>query len=231
MNYKHIQKTAYELQKAIWYEKEKLLPNQQPTALELLKPELAAKILGLRYQTYQDLGNQKFSFKGQRYKVAGLIDRQQKVIGVLEDKPESMKFTGAHEIGHWLLHPNEIMHRDRPISSNYLNQEQKPQLEKEADYFAACFLMPPKLLKNCFMNSFCLNNMPFIFDEHTAFHLDPSDPCILLETSEDSLDRELALASCSSYAGRRFKSLSELFGVSTSAMAIRLKELKFIRWP
>ncbi len=231
MDYQYIEKQAYQLHKKIWYAKEKLLPGQQPRAIDLLKPELAAEVIGLSYRTYQDLGDHRFSFRGQRYKVAGLVDRQQKTIAVLEDKPEVMRFTGAHEIGHWLLHPREVMHRDRPISSNYLSQEQKPVFEKEADYFAACFLMPRKLLTSYFKDLFLCDELPFVINETSAFHLEPTDPHSLMEASEDSLERELALARCTSFGGRHFYSLAQIFGVSTSAMAIRLKELNFVRWP
>ncbi len=163
-------------------------------------------------------------------RVAGLLDRQAKKIAVATQfSKEIVRFTAAHEIGHWLLHPHEIMHRDRPIDGSNNIEEARSAIEKEADYFSACFLMPENLLITKFEEMF--GNEPFIFDDTAAFNMSPSDPDILLNADEDSLDREFALAKCTRYNGRQVYSLSQKFGVSNSAMAVRLKKLKLIRWP
>ncbi len=58
-----------------------------------------------------------------------------------------MRFTIAHELGHYILHPKDdvtIDYRDKEYSN------QKPKKEKQADFFAACLLMPESFVKSDF---------------------------------------------------------------------------------
>jgi Zn-dependent peptidase ImmA (M78 family) len=60
---------------------------------------------------------------GAKATVAGLIDRQQGVIAVSRAySSETMRFTGAHELGHYLLHEDEVMHRDLPVDGGCHSQ-------------------------------------------------------------------------------------------------------------
>jgi hypothetical protein len=51
----------------------------------------------------------------------------------------------------------------------------------------------------------------------------------LLYPPKDSLVRERALASASTFQGKHFDSLATLFKVSVETMAIRIKELGLVR--
>lgn len=230
MNRNHIEAAARDLLKSIWEKKEVLWEGWQPKPVEMLCPKIACGILGLEYLELGNLGHNNFAYRGTKFKIAGLIDRQSKKIAVSTEFPlQEIRFTAAHEIGHWLLHPNEVMHRDRPLIQDNYNRITQPLEEREANYFAACFLMPARLLGNAFEKRF--QTKLFTFDDSTAFHLNPLDPQSLISTEKDCLDRELALARCKSFNGNYFKSLSEEFNISESAMAIRLKELNLIKWP
>jgi Zn-dependent peptidase ImmA (M78 family) len=118
------------------------------------------------------------------------------------------------------------MHRDRPIKGIYLDGSVRPSHEREADYFAACFLVPGKMLTKSFKKRF--REKPLILDDTVAFWLNPSDPDSLLRADIGSLDFALAVASASSYGGAHFMSLASQFGVSPTTMAIRLLELELI---
>lgn len=124
------------------------------------------------------------------------------------------------------------MHRDRPVKGLDAEGRVREPLEKEADYFAACFLMPPQFVTKVFQSMF-LTREPFVFDDTTAYYLRPDDAESLLRPEADSLEREMALASARSFGGRHFeKSLAALFGVSATTMAIRVKELALVKaWP
>lgn len=230
MNHQSIRSKVRALHKDIWRQQNNLWPHQQRSAIQMLEPSAAARILGLSYEEFPDLGSSNFRFRGKRMKVAGLVDRQVSKIAVSTEFPvKIMRFTAAHEIGHWILHPHEVMHRDRPIDGSNLAPGSLDITEREANYFAACFLMPENLLKSVFNRLF--GPEPFVFDDAAAFHLGQGDPDSLLRSDEKSLDREFALARCTTLGGPHFHSLSEQFRVSNSAMARRLKELKLIRWP
>lgn len=76
-----------------------------------------------------------------------IVIGETKIIFVNSNLYEPRKnFTIAHELGHhFLAHPLEdgaiICNKDTIFGND------KPEQEKEADYFAACFLMPEKLMK------------------------------------------------------------------------------------
>jgi Zn-dependent peptidase ImmA (M78 family) len=230
MDRKRIQEAARALQADAWKQRKLLLPYHDPKPLELLEPALFAQILGVDYQELSDLGNQLFSFRGKRFKVAGLLDRQANKIAIsTEHSTATQRFTAAHELGHWCLHPNELMYRDMALNGSSGNMV-KPPVEQEADFFAACLLMPEKLMRLAMKELFQVDEA-LIFHGGTAFQISPQHSDRLLAAGSETLERELAVANCRSFGGRAFDSLAEIFRVSPTAMALRLKELKLIEWP
>jgi len=138
MNKNNIEHSARQLQIKIWKQRKNLWPNGHPHLARM-------------------------------FEVAGFINRLHKTIEISKRFPrETMRFTGAHEIGHWLMHPKENMHRDRPINGLTSNTYKKPFMEAEADYFAACFLMPKITVKNCFEEKFNIT-APLEINDTTAF--------------------------------------------------------------
>ncbi len=225
MDRAQIQTKVKDLHKELWQAKELLWPDQSVQPIQMLEPWAVAQILGIQYDELPGLGNTRFT----NFKVAGLLDRQANRIAVsTEFSPTTVRFTAAHEIGHWELHTGQVMHRDRPIAG--LTLEARPPLEREADYYAACLLMPPQLLAHYFTQLF-QTKIPLSIDDTVAFHLSPHDHQSLTFADQDSLARELAVANCRSFGGIHFNSLAQIFRVSDLAMALRLKELELIRWP
>lgn len=103
--------------------------------IDLLDPSYAAAILGIHFQEREHLG--RFGSGRDRFEVAGSLDRPERKISVSRKfPPETMRFTGAHELGHWQLHPGQIMLRERPIKGVGLSELTRSGLEREADYFA-----------------------------------------------------------------------------------------------
>ncbi len=224
MNKKNIELYARNLQIEIWKQKDQLWPEGRPSLTQMFDPAIAAKILGVQYEHVEELGG--FGLKNDKFEVAGFINRSHKSILISKQfSKETMRFTGAHEIAHWLMHPNENMHRDRPINGLTSNSYKKPPLEAEADYFAACFLMPRKLVINCLKETFKIP-VPFEINDTTAFYLSPADPSAII--NKDTLNAAKAIASATSFGSMHFNSLAQQFGVSVSTMAIRLVELNLV---
>ena len=224
-----ILKRVHELHKALWEERFSLLGRDAVSPTELLDPRLACALLGITFEEYPEIPNRFGGRNG--HKIAGLLDRQARKVAVSTDfSEEVVRFTGAHEVGHWLMHPDTVMHRDLPIGDAVIGSNRRDRLEREADYFAAHFLMPERLVKSIFREKFRVD-LPMHFSEGLAFALSPSDPDVLMGTSRDSLDRELAMAGCRSLGTTHFRSMAEEFRVSTKAMAIQLKEFRLIDWP
>jgi IrrE N-terminal-like domain len=228
MNMPKIEGLARQLHIELWERRRDFWPEREPSPFEILDPELAAEHLGIGYALSESLG--RFGARGMQFEVAGSLDRQRGVISVSRKFPaETMRFTGAHEIGHWLLHPGEVMHRDRPIKGlEGVLEYTRPLEEKEADFFAGCFLMPERLLQKTFHRLFGRN---FSFDEESAFELSPNDFAAFLRPQENSLSREMIMANAQRFNGVRFRSLAEQFSVSPKSMAIRLRELNLTPWP
>lgn len=83
-------------------------------------------------------------------KVSGLCDFQNGRIYVNQDDiPERQAFTMAHELGHWILHRDIFLQNpDRyPVLPRFSTPNQSDPLEKEANKFAACLLVPARLLR------------------------------------------------------------------------------------
>lgn len=99
-------------------------------------------------------------------RVLGLTSVEARTIAVDESlSPSSGRyaFTLAHEIGHWQLHRRLLVARN--MEGSLLNHElpdddgatggrRKPPIERQADQFAACLLMPARLVREAVMRAF-----------------------------------------------------------------------------
>lgn len=219
-----IEAKAYELQSEIWRCRLELWPLGVPRPAAMLEPEVAARVLGIEFAYYESLG--RFGNRSDRFEIAGMLDRERGIVAVATTFPyATQRFTGAHELGHWLLHPGEVMHRDRPVFA--VGAGNRPAVESEADYFAACFLAPARLMRDAF-NARFNTKPPLPLTDAVAYHLVRESAHHLMRAGPESYEFAAAVANATSFGGRRFVSLAEEFGLSTSAMAIRLRELHLI---
>jgi hypothetical protein len=225
-----IEQRARELQLEIFKRRREIWPGREVHPLEMVDPSIAARVLGIRFDETPSLS---FTvLRGERGVTAGILDRPgREILVATEFGYEVTRFTGAHEIGHWILHPKQVTHhRDRPLKG--IEVGPRPPREQEADRFAAAFLVPEKFFRKVFRAAF-LTDRPFVFDDTAAFFLSPNDPEAVLHPEKGSRSRELALANAKSYNGAPFKrSLAEMFGVSPLTLAIRMEELELVKaWP
>lgn len=66
------------------------------------------------------------------------------------NKPaERTRFNLAHELGHLVLHGSEIL----------LSKGESKEIEREANAFASCFLLPEKTLKSLSYSGMCVNDL------------------------------------------------------------------------
>lgn len=81
--------------------------------------------------------------------VSGLCDFKAARIYVnKDDSLERQAFTMAHELGHWLLHRRFYLADpdSYPLLPRFSNPNRDDPKEKEANKFAACLLVPDRLL-------------------------------------------------------------------------------------
>lgn len=83
--------------------------------------------------------------------VAGFIDPEEKKIYVNKNDSDTRQaFTIAHELGHWLLHRDQLVKEPDKYAILYripLGKINGDPIEKEANFFAANLLVPRDLLK------------------------------------------------------------------------------------
>ena len=226
MTDEEIELSARRLQVEIYRKRHLLWPDGHPPIVRMFDVEVATKVLGLDLERCEYL---YWPLKdGSKGEVAGMIDREEKRITLsIKFRPAVLRFTGAHELGHWELHTSEIMFRDAPIEGASTPNAPRLKVEREADHFAACYLMQRRLVHDVFVERF-RQFTPFPFNYDTAMLLRPHDPVSLLRET-DIYERAAVLASIKKFSNLRFYSLAEVFQVSVKSMAIRLVELELVK--
>lgn len=222
-----IEAMAVRLQRALWHNKDWLWKTDiSENAFEALNPQKALGCFGLTVHHVPTLG--QYVAQGAVLEVAGEIDHPAKRISISEQFPvDTQRFTAAHELGHYLLHTQSVLHRDRPLNGPRV-REPRDSEEWQADKFATYFLMPTKLVKKTFARLFLTEQ--FRIREDTAFALNEHSTRSLRDKCRDLRGLARLLAETKTYNGAHFRSLSEQFDVSVEAMAIRLEELELLHF-
>lgn len=220
-----IEDRARKLSLFMWEQQKGLTDSSAPLSnpIRLLDPEKALALLGYSFELADTLGT--ITSNGNTLEVAGILEAQPGRVRVSRQMPAEIRlFTSAHELGHVVLHPQlQEAHRDRALDGS---QVSKDQIEREADRFAAAFLMPAKQVRTKFSQTF--GNAPFRLTEATAFALLGKglyEAHLKLKTQRDL---SIELARTQRFNGKNIISLSDQFRVSVSAMAIRLEELELL---
>ena len=223
-----IQREAATLRNEVLRHVKSLFPDAT-NARKYLHPKYAFRMMGFIYEERPNL-DMELRVVGEstgirRSVIAGRLDRRSKVVATSESlPPEERLFTAAHELGHLVLHEHAIEHRDRPIDL----LTQRPEHEKEADAFAAAYLMPSKWIARDLESRF--GSVPIRVDENLAWWLDKNDYERLLRPSEDAdIERAKAVSVCTNVGEGHFVSIKDEYGVTVTAMALRLIELDVIK--
>ncbi|GHB53898.1 cyclodeaminase/cyclohydrolase family protein [Mongoliitalea lutea] len=219
-----IETLARRIQNALWTYQDLIWPTGSPiNLLGILKPEKVIQLLKFAFHKVDTLGVNESNEE-----IAGIINNQDFTIHIsLMYAPEVVNFTTAHELGHALLHDQIELHRDIPLDGSEIAKN-RSIVERQADKFAAYFLMPSKTVKQLFQEFF--QTEQFQINENTSRMLANCSPAELRKTIRDQRDLSRLIAKCEFYNIRPFRSLSKIFNVSVEAMAIRLEELDLIKY-
>lgn len=188
-----------------------------------MKPEKVIQLLKFAFHKVDTL-----AVNESNEEIAGIINNQDFTIHISSMyAPEVVNFSTAHELGHALLHDQIELHRDIPLDGSEIAKN-RSIVERQADKFAAYFLMPGKTVKQLFQEFF--QTEQFQINENTSRMLANCSPAELRKTIRDQRDLSRLIAKCEFYNIRPFRSLSKIFNVSVEAMAIRLEELDLIKY-
>lgn len=194
--------------------------------VDWLNPPIIAKMLGLTYEVVPHI---HLEDRLSRDAPVGLLDLVRRHVLVSEELGlEVARYTGAHEIAHYLLHQHGFeQHFERAVDPT----RPRTRREREADQFAAKFLMPEKLVRDRCLQVLALPNdsgFPIKVNDQVSFLLDPN----MMDEDRERLGLEFALARLGrDFSNRPIVPLHQQFKVSIKAFAIRLQEIGVFRHP
>lgn len=214
LSFSYIENLVSRFQNFLWVNRMEIWDEENMDPLDILKPQKAFEVLGYTYDTPLTLGQQNID--GKVIEIAGVISKSKKIVKISsQKKPYIQNFTAAHELGHALLHNQDVLHRDGPLDGSKPSNPRNPQ-ETQADKFAAFFLMPKKQVLRIFGELY--GTSQFVINEETVFAL--GEKSIRQFRDECKNLRGLSkFLSSNTFYHRNFKSLKEIFGVSEGAMA------------
>ncbi len=218
------EKCARDLQLELWDRQCSLWPGELVTPLDVCDPWVAAHYLDF---TVKEGQLSSPTMRAGR-ELGGFINRIGGVIAVSEQlSPRSKRFTLAHEVGHVVMHPG--IHHHREIAMDGMTEPYEPAdpKERQANHFAGCFLVPAKQLRRAFNAAFGVESLKLTDD--VAFELLGANFTSLMNSAYDSPAFSRVVARAPRFRGRHFQPLHDLFQVSVTTMAIRLRQTGLVR--
>lgn len=210
---------ARKLQLELWDRQCTFWPGENVTPLDVCDPWVAAQHLGFEVQE----GWVSSPATRAGYELGGFLNRPANLIGISDQqRPRTKRFTLAHEVGHLIMHPGLHHHREMPIHGLTEPREPTDPREREANQFAGCFLVPTKQLRRAFQAAFGAESLTLTDD--TAWELLGANFTSLMNSPHNSLAFERVAAQALRFRGRQFGSLCDLFQVTATTMAIRLRQ-------
>lgn len=160
--------------------------------------------------------------------IGGMIDPVRRLIQINSTlSAVQRRFTIAHELGHAVLHPKLAAHRDIPLD-HQRSDGRRDSVERQADQFAALWLMPLEPVTSAFLFRFGSDHI--ILNEDTAIALNLRGLHSARQRLRSLRGLARVVAATDQYGGSQFESLASAFKVSPEAMAIRLEELNLIEF-
>lgn len=227
-----IEEVARDLQKQLWHAhscRDRTRSATSTSSLEkvlaALEPAAAIEHLGLRVVTVDSLGVDTVG--GSLCEVAGMLDRDAGLVSVSRRfSYPSQRFTLGHEAAHIVLDVGQrVLHRDIPLERRKVEYDWR---EVRANRFSSAYLMPRRLLEDAFEQRFRVDRIQL--SEEVAYALAGVGLYRLRDKLRNRRGLSMAVAGNFSFNGRTFTSLTEIFRVSSLALAIRLEELDLVRY-
>jgi len=119
--------------------------------------------------------------------------------------------------------------RESPVTDASLRDPFRSAREREADLFAAELLMPHKPMHEAFARLFGEPVNGSMIDENRAFCLTAGKMSALEIARMEPIERAKLVASAQSLTFHNSRCMAEIFGVSVTAMAVRLLKLGLVR--
>jgi hypothetical protein len=219
-----IREKAYELILKLWkLEKSRRGPALRFRELLPLQPkQIAIELLSLEYEEPEEVGH--LWIGPLRVILAGFLNRDESLIAVSARlNPEIKRFTAAHEIGHFILHPEITSLREDPRTDGAIRAPLRTLKEKEADLFAAELLMPERFFNQVFASLWGDDDIDcgHLDDDH-AYYLTQGKLNAREISKLSRLERAKLVAREIPMTTAAALPMAEIFGVSPTAAGIQL---------
>lgn len=222
LNKNNISTITSKIQNALWKHKKTIWPKRETiNEIEILDYKKAIKLFDYALEMEESLGRIDTVTE-----IGGICNNSTCTISISTMfEPERINFTGAHELGHALLHTDEVLHRDISLAE-VSHEKNRPLKERQADIFSANFLMPQKTITKLFKERF--KSEKLLIDDYSAFNLNYFTVDELIDDLKTTRSFSRKIASTKFFGDKVFDSLAKRFNVSTEAMAIRLEEIGLV---
>ncbi len=217
-----------------WKRRDELWPDKSISLSEFLveaPARIATNLLRLQIKEVPEIVSRESLVRTRESaEVVGVLNRpKRKIIFAQKWGFWVSRFTLAHEIGHWLLHPSVVVHRERAL--DLTRTVRRSPIERDADLFAAELLMPSRLVQDAFLDRFNEVIEPSANPDAVYYWLsrDGAEINTAALYDEDPMYRAIQFATTRYYHGRWIVSMCEFFRVSPSAMAIQLIDLGLVK--
>jgi Zn-dependent peptidase ImmA (M78 family) len=217
------------LYRAYYEEKGQYLSPDRFFPIDLKK--IISSVMNWELESVADIG---YDSTGQRLR--GHCDYENRHIRIAfqDITPDEETFTIAHEIGHAILHSNahrvqrgSARKRTTPRIASITSTNEERKMEKDANIFAAELLMPEKAVRGYFFRVFGRKEMWLGSTRAQqimkGFRKKPQKSPFTLQSTKD-----IAPYFADYKKTEADPSMREFFGVSRTAMSIRLLELNLI---
>jgi len=226
-----IREKANDLIRKLWQlEKSRRGPALRFRDLLPLEPrQIAIELLSLEYEELEEIGH--LSIGPLRVTLAGLLDRDKSLIAVSARLSlEIRRFTAAHEIGHFVLHPEITSLREDPRTDAALRAPLRSVRGKEADLFAAELLMPERFFNQVFANLWGDDDIDGgQLDDDRAYYLTQGKLSARDISKLSRLERAKLVAREIPMTTADALPMAEIFGVSPTAAGIQLLDSGRVR--
>ena len=203
-------------------------PLESAEKLPVVPKALATKVLGLNFEEPQEIG--ALSRGKLRIEIAGVLNRFERKISIARKFSfEIQRFTGAHEIAHYLIHPDLFNLRASPVTDGSIRDQQKPRREMEADLFGAELLIPSEIVFDLFGRLFGDGVDGSHISDEQAYCVSNGKLTASAISRLQPLERARLIAAQPSLVASHGRSLAEIFGVSATALGISLLDLGLVR--
>ena len=219
-----IEEDALGVQREMWDRQIALWPGKKVHRLDCCDPWEVARYLEIEVQE----GDLRCPGVPYGMRLGGFFNRTVPLIAIADQlKPRTKRFTLAHEVGHFRLHPGMHHHREMPIHGLGEPKDPLEPEELQANHFAGCLLVPTSLLKKAFWSTFKVDYLTLTDD--VAYELLDEDDMSLMNSPPHSLAFHRRVAEVERFRGKQFQSLVNLFQVHPTTMAIRLRQCGLVR--